>query len=847
MEAYFCHLPNHRLLVCRSCTICVAPDTVHGHLVIHHSGTITASERRAITAQIDALEDLARTPDDLPLYSELHPPLLILPLVYDCVRCLSDQPNSTKCERVFETLKAANRHLKADHAVQDALLAQRDVNHLPFRVGVVAQCFFKTGTWPRLREVAVNAPISASQEAQSTNTATKLLEPYNAAILSRNAKRTVQSETNPFVFNAWIHCTRWREHLGQFDHASLLASLRVPPAPIHDPARRGADDAKLYWICTVLRDVIGHAFLVANPDVVGEPALRSVLTRESGAPNLEKPFYAGHRQNTIQVYTTTWVGIVCHIWRTWRRSAGGPRTTPRFVITSEQGRCLRAIHEQDPTWFDSSQTWSQRHRLVLDFLISLLDHEIVANEYESGLISALAVLGINPHWREQAMDFREPEMYTSMLSAVVTVARVLVVYAAYTPERWYAERQSSCDTTVDITQVAPPHHAVTDMCKRFMRLDDGRGTQSHYPFAWILRLCTYGRSIAMSRGSVGDVHWRDSELLMGSVSFTMERLRTTIHSLVSTTTSQLYEDLLLLTLDEFGTVDRNSTSLPALDLGSLYDQPQKRDGGWNFLSDDRNHKILGVDGRSWLLGRIALEPRLARRFFKRPTSQAKNCKPEADSVRALWIDSAITLYFQSIRRFKERLLALVHMCGGQPARSTELCSIQYCNGTSNDMRGVYIQNRMVAIVTQYHKTLHSHGRPKTIYRFCPDDVGRLVVFYLWLVQPFEHYLTWIRFHTTHFSSFLWQPYLDTSPDNGQYLDYPLVHQTPLVYMLKSRDFFWLSKSLEILTCSRQRAAVHQKACYSLTRTQIRRTRRISPEMTKPTKTKRPWKSGLMRV
>jgi hypothetical protein len=57
----------------------------------------------------------------------------------------------------------------------------------------------------------------------------------------------------------------------------------------------------------------------------------------------------------------------------------------------------------------------------------MLDHELKAGEHENAIISCIAVLGLETQdggWMD-AMNF------TPILSAIVTIARGLVVYAAW--------------------------------------------------------------------------------------------------------------------------------------------------------------------------------------------------------------------------------------------------------------------------------------------------------------------------------------------------------------------------------------------------------------------------------
>lgn len=69
----------------------------------------------------------------------------------------------------------------------------------------------------------------------------------------------------------------------------------------------------------------------------------------------------------------------------------------------------------------------------LAFCISLLDHQTEDDSHTNALISGLAVLGIG----EEGKEWQSPLVYTPKLSAVVKLARIMVVQSA-----WQAARDS---------------------------------------------------------------------------------------------------------------------------------------------------------------------------------------------------------------------------------------------------------------------------------------------------------------------------------------------------------------------------------------------------------------------
>lgn len=59
---------------------------------------------------------------------------------------------------------------------------------------------------------------------------------------------------------------------------------------------------------------------------------------------------------------------------------------------------------------------------VLAFMLALLNHNLASSEYESGLISGMAVLGVSADGA-----WLDPLIYTPKQSAVVAISRMLVL------------------------------------------------------------------------------------------------------------------------------------------------------------------------------------------------------------------------------------------------------------------------------------------------------------------------------------------------------------------------------------------------------------------------------------
>jgi len=50
-------------------------------------------------------------------------------------------------------------------------------------------------------------------------------------------------------------------------------------------------------------------------------------------------------------------------------------------------------------------------------------------------------------------------------------------------------------------------------------------------------------------------------------------------------------------------------------------------------------------------------------------------------------------------------------------------------------RNIFVEYGMISTVTTYHKGYTISGDTKIIHRYLPKEVGELLVYYLWMIQP----------------------------------------------------------------------------------------------------------------
>lgn len=363
--------------------------------------------------------------------------------------------------------------------------------------------------------------------------------------------------------------------------------------------------------------------------------------------------------------------------------------------------------------------------------ISLLDHKIQGRLTDSITVAFLAVNGIN----KENTGFEEAVTATSDLSALVKIAQLLVLHFAI-----YEHQAGRADF---------PSDKVAELQDRFMVF----GSSS--PINWILNLRAYGAVIRNNTTAAGWIEWSDDgqKLTYKALELTLIDLRWAVRDQITLVQEQL-SWLLLLPDSE---PDTRSRLVPEVSLAQLKDDPGVFTNNYCFLLDPRNTAALVVDGSSYMLNRIRDAPKLRKRFLL--------CE---DTLT--WNLAALQDYVRFTYQFLERLLLLIHMTGGQPARGTELLTLRWRNSTHGDIRSIFVDNGMLAFVTSYHKNYSTSSTAKIIHRYLPSEVGELLLYYLWLITPFLdnlHILTEEQpWQSPNIGSYLW-PESISAATNGR--------------------------------------------------------------------------------
>ncbi|KAJ0125539.1 Uncharacterized protein HZ326_31358, partial [Fusarium oxysporum f. sp. albedinis] len=331
-----------------------------------------------------------------------------------------------------------------------------------------------------------------------------------------------------------------------------------------------------------------------------------------------KPLIHNLREDTYKKYSRVLQHLMCYIFRlAWLKR--GPKL--HYRLTEGQAVAMMdAVHTasemsgasgdgQNPDHAEETRKRLDDKCLIL--MVSLLDHKLYGDVYDS------------------IVKLSEAAEFTPKLSALIKMGQLLV------PERALL--------AVELDEADVPAHALEEMQDRFMTKD------ARSPISWSLKLRAYGKAVKDNTTSLGYFMWSDDNEILSykKMRFSMTGLRDLVSAEVEAAQNQL-ADLLLVPPDT-----ERKHIVPQVSLRSVVDDPSEGAPGWNFTCHPQNEVLHGH--RRWILDRILKEAFLRRDFFDNEST-------------GKWRLQTVGRYLTTVNAFLERLLLLVHITGGQPAR-----------------------------------------------------------------------------------------------------------------------------------------------------------------------------------
>lgn len=766
---------EYRVLICRQCRIGVPPASVSRHLRGrgHH---YTSEEVREVRRAIGCLSPPPASPSAVQVPSAVQMAVDNLELHDDGLKCLFE-PSS--CQYICRSVDGIRHHLRTEHQASRHSRRGRPVLNKESERGggkddtplglwkrITCQQIFASRKGSQYFEILQagenGSPSTDTGDNNMTDSWTRLGAAMDASVaqIAERERQLITSEQAGEP-NPWLRRTGWLAYLAGQDRLQLVAAVQAPQSP---------EEPQLTLIWEGMADMIHHCQRTAafSPEV--GHFIRMEVMRTQATQTRYTPLQPHIDPKILADYAHLWQQLVIFLART---QLPHDWSSPSYTLTRSQRRAWhilarlttprlpRRVHsglflspdttdsDEQNNEFDASDTDSSScsdcpqdgsespcprlhgvPKACLRFCMSLLNHRVEAHEYDSPLICALAVLGIRSE-----TGWQGPNYYPPLLSKIIKIARFMVIESALTQARQRrdlrepSQESDSSDGSALLGLSPPPSRngcliILQHMMDRFMV----RGCQS--PLQWMLDLRAYGLKIDFETTRAGHVDWVDDQILYKDIAFTMPLFRFMIHQLITTARGHLLVELMF---------DPSPESLPLIPWTELRDDVVNNEVGWSCLQDPRSP--WPVEGDHWLFERIQHDDRLRRSFL-----QGERLS-----------EAAVKDWTHHITRFRELLLVLVHFTAGQPARAPELLSLRYRNTPNGQHRNIFLEDGLVVLVTRYHKGYAVSGSTKVIQRYLPREVGELLIWYLWLVLPFQQRLEAQYWHREELSAYLWPP------------------------------------------------------------------------------------------
>lgn len=736
----FRYLSDYRVLICLCCNHAVPPANLRNHIRTHHrkNGGKSAQEWVRTTVKdlshCDLLDPTCETVRS-PLPTD--PPIPDLPVFdgHTCVICSFTVRQLSSMEKHYRQAHPSGRKPGRPPACAQSLLSDS-----PRWISTKCQRFFVQG--PQSAYFRASERRDINQKSTSHQSPTKPPEQPSVGdrmlehVLAKLAAAEEQLEWTADIVSSsqsrtevspWLEMTQWSRY-SQGHKLSRVAPLASLPIP-------GAEPLLEVFVASLDRlvDQKRESLSQQRVNVFDQALIKRVFPEyEKHRTPALSPLFTLQRK-TYRKYTGIWARLICFAYRIAQPQDKSNPLLPVLThrMTETQASNLQRLISLGCQLLDLQtplggshvaayeQTQNELDRACLFFCVSLIDHTLKGDLFESVVVGFLAVSGIDA----KKQIFKSPGDFTPLLSGLIKIGQMLVMQRSV--------------VAVDDGEISSPSEILHEMHSRLLT------GLSPAPLGRAIWLRAYGKKMKNAMTVAGHIRWSEDGSQVWykeATSVRMEHFKAFIHLQVGKAWEQL-DELLMLEPDKPMKVAR-----PGLSVRNLKDDTTNREPGWNFLHLPINKDHLG-DGSRWLLLRVLNSATLRETFYRTETNCAETLK---------WSMETANAYLDRVDAFLERLLLLVHVTCGQPARGTGLLALCHSNGRLGSHRNIFIEQGLVGTVTAYHKSYSTTGSTKIIHRYLPAPVGDILVYYLWLVQPFCQQLKLLALHDTGVPSpYLW--------------------------------------------------------------------------------------------
>lgn len=810
--------PQYPFVFCTVCRWAYIGDEVYSHMKTHHKERIKTSERKRIAERIRAIPRIICSQAELCHFPLPERTTKAIPYI---ATPASNGLRCKQCAYVVCTVRTMQEHCRAEHNwINDWKVGghvrhkMKDNRDLPWESNIRCQKLFQSRAASGWFEVQGTHTGGSEEESHSTqqsiairgrNTTSSggisVVHRHNVARLIENIiiaqeERFIQGSHTQRVAetddktdaNAWLRRTGWSAHLDGLD----VTELEEMQAPITE------NEIELQYMRNAQDRVLQTAYSICQGHRIGLAALFEINRREV-TQRAKKPFETRMEDDSWQRYKGVMHKILYIVYRAESRERD---SRPPYEMTAAQEQAWRAFknharqmtkrddkqqrQQQREALREQSQKYRRQRRLeaamigsdidsssendsddsssgsssssddddkniieridgaCLEFLMAMANHQLGDYHYDSVLLSALAVMGVRGDG-----GWESPLNYTPIYSAVVKVYRMAVLYRAYIKRQ--QEIREICDKQgVSLREAKAMGRTIFARVqadtRQFMTRIGNEPDQFPTPMDWILETRTYGLRIRYSTTAGALIDWIGNEIIFQQLRFSMTELSGMMHSMVADARAMMCQ----LTMTEEEGIGR----LPSIPWSKLEDDNSNEVVGYSFLTDERNNEWTAA-GDKYIFKQMIYGPDINEWI-----GAHQDCQQPFQ-------ESRVAAYGRLVDQFREKMLIMMHMISGQPARATEILTLRYKNTANGGARNIFASHGQMCFVTAYHKNFRQSNEIKIIHRFMPAEVGELLVWYLWLVLPFWQTVQGTVKQATATSAFIWASEMTTGKQQQQ--------------------------------------------------------------------------------
>jgi hypothetical protein len=758
--------PGYGVVICLHHQSAVLPSRVEQHFSREHAKDVSAPLRSAMQAHVNEhTEELhpSQQTISLPTAPVMAIPNLTIKQGAKCVHCTLIICGKARIENVKEHLRSAHS-LKAKE--RSASLKATDLKawYASQCRPVLCQQFFQQAVAnsnahkyfevyeeaPRTPPVPEDAPIEPSAARPCRIEPIRTPSATRAHLVAREDASATLDRLRAQFANARARAGKARESARKavparpsrqtspfLEHTQFLRcldELEWDKARQYTTPCRPIDKPLAYLQGAVKSTVLAYQNTVAVTSRWGR--IRVMQENSKEVPAMPLVHYQGYDLR----HAITLVKIFTFFYHVLAKGWKKPST---LTITPRQQHAFQALQDHLDSCGDTFPTVDLKHkrqeltpveRLCHQFWLSLLEQTTVAHEFGTALSTVFAFIAIDP----ADPQFRAAYNFQTDLSAAKKLARFAACQLLW--DQFAGRARAPADETtgdgssgladgVLLDEAAAVvdeqeqwalwtaeeewNRAANDDFRRWVHryLTD----ENHTPMGWIITTGHYISSFRYQDSVDAFVRWEGDRLTVRNITTTFEQYKRMVWHLHKKA-SDILDELLFA---------RTPRERPAIAWDKIHDNPSSRTVGYSpFHPSERAFEEHGREYVQRAMERALVEGTHTSYTFS-----------ELDDYER------VKKYCRHVQAFLDTLFLLVHFSSGEPARLTELLSVQVENSVNNEGRNLFLYDGHVAMVPRYHKGYNRDKSLKLIYRFLPKEVGAMLVHYISLVRPFYEDIT----------------------------------------------------------------------------------------------------------